>query len=49
MKNILQLCIIVTLIWGCVIAAPIFGLILGTACAAWVIAAAWQESRHDDY
>jgi hypothetical protein len=37
MKDIAQIAILVVIIWGCMIAAPIFGMIIGCVGAAWFL------------
>lgn len=47
MKDFAQMAIIVVVIWGCVLAAPVFGLIVGTAAAAWILLSACKEHKDE--
>lgn len=46
MKDFAQMAFIVVVIWGCVLAAPIFGIIVGTIAAAWFLHSAYKEHKN---
>jgi hypothetical protein len=43
MKEILQIAMVIIIIWGCILAAPILALVVGTGLGAWVLLSMWRD------
>jgi hypothetical protein len=45
MKDLIQIAAIITIIWGIILAAPVFGIIVGSGFGAWFLLHAWREEN----